>query len=101
MNDLCGIDMLPEMRAAGVSCLKIEGRLKSAQYVANTVAAYRMALDSLDEPETVQEKSCGKPINFLTRQWGGNALAVICFQKDQLRQQLLPSPATAAGCLVE
>jgi putative protease len=56
MNDLCGIDMLPEMRAAGVRCLKIEGRLKSAQYVANTVAAYRMALDSLDEPETVQEK---------------------------------------------
>ncbi|MCW5212541.1 U32 family peptidase [Desulfobulbus sp. TB] len=56
MNDLCGIDMLPEMRAAGVSCLKIEGRLKSAQYVANTVAAYRMALDSLDEPEAVQEK---------------------------------------------
>jgi putative protease len=56
MNDLCGIDMLPEMRAAGVSCLKIEGRLKSAQYVANTVTAYRMALDSLDEPDAVQEK---------------------------------------------
>ena len=56
MNDLCGIDMLPEMRDAGVSCLKIEGRLKSAQYVANTVAAYRMALDSLDEPDAVQEK---------------------------------------------
>ncbi|MCI5168697.1 MAG: U32 family peptidase, partial [Candidatus Electrothrix sp. GM3_4] len=56
MNDLCGIDVLPEMRDAGVSCLKIEGRLKSAQYVANTVAAYRMALDSLDEPDAVQEK---------------------------------------------
>ncbi|RWX52462.1 Collagenase-like protease, PrtC family [Candidatus Electrothrix marina] len=56
MNDLCGIDMLPEMRDAGVSCLKIEGRLKSAQYVANTVTAYRMALDSLDEPDAVQEK---------------------------------------------
>ncbi|WP_339135593.1 MAG: peptidase U32 family protein [Candidatus Electrothrix sp. GW3-4] len=56
MNDLCGIDMLPAMRDAGVSCLKIEGRLKSAQYVANTVAAYRMALDSLDKPDAVQEK---------------------------------------------
>ena len=65
MNDLCGIDMLPEMRAAGVRCLKIEGRLKSAQYVANTVAAYRMALDSLDEPDAVQEKILQKAHRLL------------------------------------
>ncbi|MCF6186287.1 MAG: U32 family peptidase [Desulfobulbaceae bacterium] len=50
MNDLCGVDFLPALRDAGVSCLKIEGRMKSARYVANTVAAYRMALDSMDEP---------------------------------------------------
>ncbi|WPD23579.1 MAG: peptidase U32 family protein [Candidatus Electrothrix scaldis] len=56
MNDLCGIDMLPAMRDAGVTCLKIEGRLKSAQYVANTVAAYRMALDSLDKPDAIQDE---------------------------------------------
>jgi putative protease len=56
MNDLCGVDVLPELRAAGVSCLKIEGRMKSASYVANTVAAYRMALDSMDAPEKEQER---------------------------------------------
>ncbi len=56
MNDLCGVDVLPALRDAGVSCLKIEGRMKSARYVANTVAAYRMALDSLDEPEEKQER---------------------------------------------
>ena len=56
MHDLCGIDFLPELRAAGVRSLKIEGRMKSASYVANTVAAYRMALDSLDAPEDEQEK---------------------------------------------
>ena len=56
MNDLCGVDVLPELRDAGVRCLKIEGRMKSAQYVANTVAAYRMALDCMDEEDTVQEK---------------------------------------------
>ena len=65
MNDLCGIDMLPEMQAAGVRCLKIEGRLKSAQYVANTVAAYRMALDSLDEPDAVQDKILQKAHRLL------------------------------------
>ena len=56
MNDLCGVDVLPELREAGVSCLKIEGRMKSAQYVANTVAAYRMALDCMDASDQEQEK---------------------------------------------
>ncbi len=56
MNDLCGVDVLPELRDAGVACLKIEGRMKSARYVANTVAAYRMALDSMDGSDTEQEQ---------------------------------------------
>ncbi|HDO29780.1 MAG TPA: U32 family peptidase [Desulfobacteraceae bacterium] len=50
MNDLCGIDLLPELRAAGVASLKIEGRLKSVEYVRKTVRAYRLALDVLDRP---------------------------------------------------
>lgn len=56
MNDLCGVDVLPALRDAGVRCLKIEGRMKSARYVANTVAAYRMALDSMDEPDEEQDR---------------------------------------------
>ncbi len=54
MHDLCGIDFLPELRAAGVRSLKIEGRLKSSSYVANCVAAYRMALDAIDSPAEEQ-----------------------------------------------
>ncbi|MHB8788760.1 MAG: peptidase U32 family protein [Desulfobulbaceae bacterium] len=46
MNDLCGIDLLPRLQQAGVACLKIEGRMKSAQYVRNTVRAYRLLLDA-------------------------------------------------------
>lgn len=46
-RDLCAIDDLPRLRAAGVKSLKIEGRLKRAEYVAVTVAAYREALDAL------------------------------------------------------
>ena len=56
MNDLCGVDLLPELEKAGVGCLKIEGRMKSAQYVANTVAAYRLALDNLNRSDEEQEK---------------------------------------------
>lgn len=38
--------MLPELIAARVSSLKIEGRMKSAEYVASVVEAYRMVLDA-------------------------------------------------------
>ena len=46
-KDLCGISDLARLRDAGVCSLKIEGRLKRAEYVAVTVAAYRRALDAL------------------------------------------------------
>jgi len=45
-SDLSAIDMIPEMVAAGVKSLKIEGRMKSAEYVASVVEAYRMVLDA-------------------------------------------------------
>jgi putative protease len=57
MKDLCGLELLPALRQAGVRCLKIEGRLKSAHAVGSTVAAYRLALDCLDQPEAVQEEA--------------------------------------------
>jgi putative protease len=38
--------MLPQLVAAGVAAFKIEGRMKSAEYVANVVCAYRMVLDA-------------------------------------------------------
>ena len=45
-NDLCMIEHIPEMVEAGISSLKIEGRMKSVFYVAVVVRAYRMALDA-------------------------------------------------------
>ncbi|GAB4343959.1 MAG: hypothetical protein Kow0089_20120 [Desulfobulbaceae bacterium] len=54
MNDLCGIDLLRKLAAAGVASLKIEGRMKSAEYVRNTVRAYRLLLDA--PPGTEQER---------------------------------------------
>jgi U32 family peptidase len=44
-QDLSGIQQVPMLIQAGVSCLKIEGRLKDAQYVAATTRAYRNAVD--------------------------------------------------------
>lgn len=45
-KDLCLLPYLPEVLAAGVSSLKIEGRMKSAYYVANVTRVYRQAIDA-------------------------------------------------------
>ena len=44
-KDLCALPLLPELVEAGVSSFKIEGRLKSPEYVAVTTAVYRKYLD--------------------------------------------------------
>ncbi|NLM10422.1 MAG: U32 family peptidase [Clostridiaceae bacterium] len=51
-KDLCMIEHIPELVAAGVSSFKIEGRMKSSFYVSTVVRAYRRALDAyLNDPE--------------------------------------------------
>jgi putative protease len=44
-NDLELIEKIPELVAAGVDAFKIEGRMKSAEYVGAVTAAYRYMLD--------------------------------------------------------
>lgn len=46
-RDLCSLERLTALRDAGVSSLKIEGRLKRPEYVAVTIAAYRRGLDAM------------------------------------------------------
>jgi U32 family peptidase len=46
-QDLAGLTVLPELVRAGVASLKIEGRLKAPEYVANITRIYRQALDRL------------------------------------------------------
>jgi putative protease len=48
-QDLAGLEVLPDLIRAGVASLKIEGRLKSPEYVANITRIYRNALDALVE----------------------------------------------------
>ncbi|WP_420832377.1 DUF3656 domain-containing U32 family peptidase [Paenibacillus humicola] len=44
-KDLAAIEIIPELIEAGVASFKIEGRLKSPEYVANVVSKYRAAID--------------------------------------------------------
>lgn len=45
-KDLCMIEHIPQVIESGLSSLKIEGRMKSAYYVATVVKAYREAIDA-------------------------------------------------------
>ena len=44
-RDMCMIDHLPDLMEAGVDCIKIEGRAKSAYYAAIVTGAYRHCID--------------------------------------------------------
>lgn len=46
-KDLCLIDKIPELIAAGVDSFKIEGRMKSIYYVSTIVSAYRQMIDAV------------------------------------------------------
>lgn len=48
-KDLCMIEYIPQLIDCGITSFKIEGRMKTAYYVATTVRAYRMAIDSYYE----------------------------------------------------
>src|SRR4051812_18414282 len=60
-QDLAGLEVLPELIRSGVSSLKIEGRLKSPEYVANITRVYRKALDEVMKSlESHVEKTLSK-----------------------------------------
>jgi putative protease len=66
-SDLSAIDMLPELIQAGVKSLKIEGRMKSAEYVASVVEAYRLVLDA---PERAHKEALASAKEILKYSFG-------------------------------
>ncbi|OAB42987.1 U32 family peptidase [Paenibacillus glacialis] len=51
-KDLAAIDIMPELIEAGVTSFKIEGRLKTPEYVANVISKYRKAIDRYFEGDS-------------------------------------------------
>ena len=55
-KDLCMIDHIPELIDAGIDSFKIEGRMKTALYVATVARAYRIAIDTyFEDPAKYKE----------------------------------------------
>lgn len=45
LKDICTLELIPDLAEAGISSLKIEGRMKRPEYAAGTVSIYRKMLD--------------------------------------------------------
>ena len=55
-RDLCMIEHIPELMKSGIDSFKIEGRMKTALYVATVARTYRRAIDDYKQsPELYQE----------------------------------------------
>ena len=52
-RDMCMIDHLDDLMDAGVDCIKIEGRAKSAYYAAIVTGAYRHVIDNVADGRTI------------------------------------------------
>ncbi len=59
-QDLAGVDLIPALIETGITCFKIEGRLKSPDYVAGVTQVYRRAIDRAwagsSDPSSAQER---------------------------------------------
>ena len=101
-KDLCLLEKLPQLMAAGVTSLKIEGRMKSIFYVGGVVRVYRAALDYLaglspaawEEPETISLPACfmeeirrtgtrGLTENFFSERPGGTEMLYLTSRAAQ------------------
>ncbi len=71
MGDLCALELIPALANIGVNSLKIEGRLRPANYVYHVVKAYRTILDAdgRDRKKALSvavdhiDKSMGRPLS--------------------------------------
>lgn len=87
-KDLCLIEYLDKLANAGVTSFKIEGRMKSAYYVATVVNAYRRALDYYYACQKTGEQFCvnSNLILELNKASHRKYTTGFLFETDQLKQ---------------
>lgn len=68
-KDLCGIAYLPRLIQAGVKCFKIEGRMKSPEYVATVTRIYRKYIDMVlnNDDFIIDEKDINELMQVFNR----------------------------------
>ena len=65
-KDMCALNNLENILNCGVASLKIEGRMKTAYYIASIVKGYRYAMDCYYEKGYITEEELAEAANLLT-----------------------------------
>ncbi len=65
-KDMCTVDFIDKLIEAGINSFKIEGRMKSVYYVANTTRVYRKAIDAYLNNEKIDTELLLKELNFVS-----------------------------------
>jgi len=94
-KDLCLVEYIPELVASGVSSLKIEGRMKSAYYVAVATSIYRQALDDYYADPLLYESKKAYYVNELQKT--SHRPMFTGFFADEKGHSQNPSQALIAG----
>jgi len=73
-RDLCSLEYLPQLIKAGITCFKIEGRMKKPEYVATVTRIYRKYIDKIlnDEPFEIDSQDKKDLLQVFNR--GGSSL---------------------------
>lgn len=93
-KDMCMLRHLKELKEAGVSSLKIEGRMKSAYYTAVITNAYKMALEDVENGRPFNEKHYDEVCSVSRREYGTGYFfdspsdnAQICKTNEYIREK--------------
>jgi len=97
-KDLCMIDYVPELVKAGIDSFKIEGRMKTALYVATVARTYRKAIDDWFESATLFEANKGWYAEEIKKCTYRNFTTGFFFDKPDSDSQIYDNNTYVTGC---
>ena len=93
LKDLCAVDMIKQLKDIGVKCVKIEGRLRTPEYVAGAVDACRKAVngESFDKQMLRDTFSrSGFTNNYIENRFSKDIFGVRTKEDSQRTKEVLP-----------
>ena len=93
LKDLCAVDMLKQLKDIGVKCVKIEGRLRTPEYVAGAVDACRKAVngEAFDKQMLRDTFSrSGFTNNYIENKFSKDIFGVRTKEDSQRTKEVLP-----------
>ena len=97
-KDLCMIDYVPELVKAGIDSFKIEGRMKTALYVATVARTYRKAIDDWFESAALYEANKGWYAEEIKKCTYRNFTTGFFFDKPDSGSQIYDNNTYVTGC---